>query len=613
MPKAERAESSQPVGAEAKDKDLDMLIEWLRDTENSTPELTYREVSIEDYKFYAGDQDTTEVKQALEDAGRPCTVYNEVKPKIDMLVGMAAQTKHETTVIPVGVEDEPLVELMGGVFKHFQRKLKIKRKELECFDHTAKGGRSLLYFFIDKSNPFKPVIKSSRIEGRNFWVDPDCQEYDLSDARFLFIDKWITEEEIKDVWPDFNTSTAQQHRGSAEYEPTFFDEAKDKYRIVEGWYYKLKKVVYFLNPMTNKEEFLEPAEYTKFVKALAEGIDIGAEEPFVYTEELVHQRSFKKQYYYMIFSGEQKLEGGASTHNWEGIPAVFYGAYKEYDTNSWFGAVKNMKDPQRTLNTNRRQLIHLLQNLPKGLLVHEVGAILNIDEYEEKSSNPNFHLEIAKGQLDKVKFIEQPRISPIYNLFDAVCVQSIKDTSGAQDSLMGIQTASREPGITVRARQETGIAVLYVLFDNFRESRFNTGKLMLSLIQQYVTEPTAIRIEGEKGARLLEVNSQLNPQVEGFNDISAGEFDFVVSETAETMTIRAATAQMLVDFSQNQPGIIPPDILLDYVDLPYTAKMRVREHWEMVQNQQKEQVDREYELKLKELELKDKPKTTNKE
>ena len=87
----------------------------------------------------------------------------------------------------------------------------------------------------------------------------------------------------------------------------------------------------------------------------------------------------------------------------------------------------------------------------------------------------------------------------------------------------------------------------------------------------------------------------------------------MVSETAETMTIRAATAQMLVDFSQNQPGIIPPDILLDYVDLPYTAKMRVREHWEMVQNQQKEQVDREYELKLKELELKDKPKTTNKE
>ena len=612
MPLAEREDTTNRVDSGKKeDKDLTQLLEWLKQTEESKPEVTYREVSSEDYDFYSGNQDTTEVKLALEAKKRPATVYNEVKPKIDMLVGMAAQTKHETSVLPVGTEDEPLVELMGGTLKHFQRKTKAKRKELEVFEHTVKSGRSLLYFYIDKSNPFKPIIKSIRIEGRNFWLDPDSQEYDLSDARYLFIDKWLAKEEIEQFWPDFDASQAEQSGRQADG-PSFFDEAREKYRIVEGWYYKLLEVIYFVNPMNEKVEWLIPQDFNKFVKTLREGIDIGEEEPFVYTEEIMQQKSFKKQYYYMIFSGTAKLEGGLSPLRWEGFPAIFCGAYKAYDTNSWFGAITGMKDPQRTLNTNRRQLIYLLQTLPKGILMHEVGAILNIDEYEERASDPNFHLEIAQGKFEKVKFMQQPSISNIYSLFDDVCVQSMKDTSGAQDSLMGVQTSSREPGITVKARQETGIAVLYILFDNFRETRFNAGRLLMSLIQQYVTEKTVIRIEGEKGIQLLQINSQMNPQVEGFNDISSAEFDYTVSETAETMTIRAATAQMLIDFNHNQPGTIPPDVLLDYIDLPFSAKQRVKTQWEAQQAAQKEEADREYELKLKELDIKSQQATKTK-
>jgi len=310
----------------------------------------------------------------------------------------------------------------------------------------------------------------------------------------------------------------------------------------------------------------------------------------------------------MIFSGTNKCEGGVSPYNWEGIPGVFYGAYKEHDTNAWFGAIAAMQDPARTLNVNRRQLVHLLQTLPKGILMYETGSVLNIDDYEEKSAQPNFALEIAKGQKEKVSFQEQPRISPVYSIFDRVLVQSIKDVSGAQDSLMGVQTTGREPGITVRARQQTGIAVLYILYDNFRESRLLSGKLHMSLIQQYVTEAMAVRIKGPEGARLLQINTESNPQTKGFNDITAGEFDYEVEETAETMTIRAATAQMLVDFSQNNPNTIPPDVILEYTDLPYSAKQRVRAFWEEQQNAQKEAADREYELRLKEIEAKNKPK-----
>lgn len=595
------------------DTDLKKLLKWLKDAEESKPEVSYRETSLEDYKFYAGEQDTEEVLLKLTDQKRPATVYNEVKPKIDMLVGMAAQTKHEVTVIPVGIEDEPLAELMGGTLKHYQRKLKITRKELECFEHSVKGGRSMLFFYIDKENPFEPKIKASRYEGRHFFLDPDAQEYDLSDARYLFLEKWLTEDEIKQFWPDFDTSMAEQ-TGRGVDEPSFFDEARNKFRIIEGWYYKYVEVIYFVNPMSGKVEWLNEEDFKKYLLALEEGIPTDNKgNLYKHQGELSHQKSIKKQCHYMLFSGTQFFEGGISPLNWEGFPATFYGAYKAYDTNAWFGAVTTMKDPQRTLNTNRRQLVHLLQTLPKGILLHEVNAILNIDEYEERSSEPNYHLEVSKGSLDKVKFIQQPRISSIYSLFDSICVQSIKDASGAQDSLMGIQTTGREPGITVKARQETGIAVLYVLFDNFRESRFNTGKLLMSLIQQYVKEEEVVRLEGEQGIELTKINSQINPQNEGFNDITAGKFDYVVSETAETMTIRAATAQMLVDFSHNNPGMIPPDVILDYTDLAYSAKEKVKAFHQASQEAEQEERDREYDLRVKEIEVKRNNKTEKRE
>ncbi len=41
----------------------------------------------------------------------------------------------------------------------------------------------------------------------------------------------------------------------------------------------------------------------------------------------------------------------------------------------------------------------------------------------------------------------------------------------------------------------------------------------MSLMQQYVTQQEIIRIEGQEGIRLAEINSQMNPDVEGFNDI----------------------------------------------------------------------------------------------
>lgn len=599
MPLAERMPGKNQENAAVKG-DLEQIQDWLNTCESADSETEYRTVASEDYKFYAGRQDDMDVLTKLAAIKRPATVYNEVKPKIDMLVGIAAQTPFSPQIIPVGPEDEPLAELMGGTIMHYRRKLKIAEKEMSCFEHTVKSGRSLLYFYIDRSNPFKPQIKTARIPGTNFWIDPDSTEYDLSDARFLFIDKWLTEGEILSFWPNYpinDIRTLSQQAGGEM--PSYFNATMERYRLVECWYRKWVRVKWFQNPLTGQVESLAPDEFSDFMKALAQGIP-NPQKPdeLIYPEVREVYESRIQKVHYSIFSGLQEFEKGMSPYNMEMLPAVLYGGYKDEEYNKWFGAITMMKDPQRGVNTMRRQLSHLLQTLPKGILIHEVGSILNIEEYEEKSSEPTYHMEVGTGKIDKVRFETQPTISSIYAQFDQVAVQSMKDASGIPTEMMGIQTTSREPGITVRTRLEAGSVVLYVLYNNFRLSRIQGTKILMNLIQQYVREPEIIRIQGEQGAKLMQINSQMNPQSQGFNDISAGEFDLEVDEIMESSSMRAATAMMLNDFAHNNPGSIPPDVILEYVNIPFTVKQRIREAWMAQQKAEQENLDADRAVEL---------------
>ena len=583
--------------------ELTKVKNWLFLAEKSTTETSWRLEANEDYRFYVGDQDTSEVLSTLRAQRRPTTVFNDIKPKVDMLVGLAAQSKYEPTIIPVGIEDEPLSELMNGVYKFYVKKIKLIRRLLECFEHGVKSGRSLIYFYIDKSNPFEPEIKTKRIDGRNFILDPESVEYDLSDSRFIFIDSWLSEEQIKAYWPTFDISQASSYNNLASSEqPVFFNEDNKKFRVVEVWYRSYTKVIYFINPLSGKPESLEEKEFAKFSKILVAGDEKLGIPPL--QQPLDSIGSVREDINYLIFSGDTKLEGGKSPYKLKGFPCALMGAYRNDITNAWFGVVTTMKDSQRSKNTMIRQLSHLLQTLPKGILVHEVGTILNLDEYEEKSSSPNFHLEVAQGAIDKFKFVSQPQISPIFLQLEQMFSQSMKDISGIQNTLMGVETSSREPGITVAKRQETGLAVLYILYDNFGATRLQAGKIFLSLLQQYVSSSQVIRIEGEKGMQLVEINTQMQRDNEGFNDVSAGEFDLVVDETIETASSRMLISQVLTDYSHNNPGAISPDLILEYANVPFTAKKKVQQTFEAQQQQQQANIEEDRKIKLLEIQAK---------
>jgi hypothetical protein len=135
------------------------------------------------------------------------------------------------------------------------------------------------------------------------------------------------------------------------------------------------------------------------------------------------------------------------------------------------------------------------------------------------------------------------------------------------------------------------LTVLYTLFDKYQDARKLGNAKLIAIIQQYVTYPLVVRIEGQLGASLVEINTQMNPQSEGFNDITGGEFDFVIDEVDESPTQRMMIARILTDLNQNNPGMIPPGIILEYANAPWSVKQRVYQAYQAMMEAEERRKD----------------------
>ena len=604
------------------ERDVSLLImyqQWLNNTERSTPEGEWRKSAAEDYRFYAGKQDTEQVLTELMAQLRPNSIFNEIKPKVDTLVGLAAQLRINPAILPTEDSDAQVAEILGTAFKHYRRKMKSEDLELECFEHTAKVGRSLQGYFIDTSNPFKPIIKSYRVESGRFWLDSDSRDYPgMLDAKYLFIDNWLTLDEVQAFYPDFDATNAQMNKGIATanaaggIDPTlrvgqiWFDENNNKFRVIELWYRIFVQTSWFINPLTGEPDSMAAVDWNKYVKALQDGIPIGKDEE---TGEIKTFQSDeppemvirpKKTVKFAIFSGNEILDRGNNPYkgfNEDNFPYTLYAGYRDDEEDIWFGIIKMMKDPQRGFNTIMRQLIHLLNSAPKGMLLHEEGAVLNLQEYKDRGSAANFDLKVQKGGLanKKVQFTSQTQIPQIYENLLTRYGDLMKNLSGIQDVFLGVAAGSREPGITSQLRQQSGLAVLFVIFDNFRRARIHSGKQLLSFIQQYVTGTELLRIDPLAAPVVL---NGVNPDGTILNDITVGNYDLVVEEALEGSTMKMANAKILAEFAQNNPGSIPADVLLDQTNISFSAKQRIRQFSEQAaidaQNNKEEELDIEW-------------------
>ena len=189
-----------------------------------------------------------------------------------------------------------------------------------------------------------------------------------------------------------------------------------------------------------------------------------------------------------------------------------------------------------------------------------------------KLAQPGALLEYAaqRGKPEQIQTPPLPR-----HLVDMAMLrpQQMRDISGVNKEQTG---TGADTGVVIDKRQKAGRTLLTPFFDNYRETKIEVGKVLLSFIQHYVTPGRQLRIVGDAQKTEYVVMTE-EMKLQRF-DITADESDENVNDRFESLYVLQTTLPAMM-----KAGISLTPEFIDLLPLPPHIKKSWRRQiaWEM--------------------------------
>ena len=524
---------------------------------------------IKDHDFYDGEQWDEEDKEEVENRGQQASVFNIIKPTVDWITGTEKRTRVDYRVLPRRKEAANTASAKTETIKYVQDVNKGNFHRSLAFEDAVISGLGWLETGIRGDESDEPLFIRYE-DWRYLWVDPLSTERDLSDARYLFREKWVDLDVACAMFPD----KAADIKASCIDDDYYFDEddgiddeANPEAEIIgEGEENDTDAFMNRRSRVRMTECWYRVLESVKVMR----GRDLGTLDGMVYDEQddshLALNMAGLASIYdakrmrvrQMIFTNKYVLQDIPSPYRHDRFPFVPIWGFRKKRNNTPYGVVRNLRDPQQDLNKRRSKILYLLS---VNRVVADEDATDDWDELWSEAQRPDGVVKKKRGTEVRIEGGEQlAREHVMLMEYDA---RYVEKTSGVTDENLGRET-NASSGKAILARQEQGHTVTAGVFDNLRFSIKLLGEIVLSLVEQFYTDEKTIRIVGDMGQfEFLELNKQ-NPEtgmVE--NDIQADIADFVVDEQNYSATIRQAMFASLGDILTK----MDPQVALSLLDL----------------------------------------------
>jgi hypothetical protein len=247
------------------------------------------------------------------------------------------------------------------------------------------------------------------------------------------------------------------------------------------------------------------------------------------------------------------------------FPYVAFRALYDKANKEWFGITRPILDPQRQHNVEQSTIVELIQLMPKASWMAPKGAYHDKPKWETGLATPGTMLEY-NAQRGKPEAISPPPVPR--HLIDMAFQrpQSMREISGVNVEMTG-QRQGSDPGVVMEQRQKAAKTVLAPIFDGFRQTKMQLGRVILAYIQAYITVGRQLRVLGPEGAEYV-------PMTE---DMAEGDFDLTVDETNETVNDRIATLTIMQTTLPTlmKAGIPVPASFIDMLPMP----PHIRDEW----------------------------------
>lgn len=549
-----------PLEAPEVQQRFNQVQEWRRQAQQAQGANRHQMAVDEDY--HDGDQWSEDDKTALANRGQAPTVFNLIFNTVRWVTGTEKRTRVDYRVLARHDEAGKDAETKTKLMKYLADVNRAGFVRSKAFEQTVKAGLGWLECGIRNDQDDEPLFV--RWESwRNVWYDPHSVEADLSDARFLFREKWVDldiaqamfpnqanalEAESKNITDPGQVRTDQELNrylyGDEELITSYSDVgdladmgSRPRVKLTECWY----RVPLKCQVLRGADKEMQRHSFNGAIYSQDDPVHRWAmDNQLASTFDAV-----RMQMRVMIYCGATVLQDCCSPYWHNRFPLTPIWGYRRGRDNAPYGMIRQLRDPQDDLNKRRSKALLLLST---NQLIADDDAFDNWDEAIDEVARPDGVIKKHRGS--DVQIRSNAALAPMHvNLMDQDA-RYIQEVGGVTDENMGRQTNATS-GKAIEARQNQGYTSSSDLFDNLRLAIQLHGELELALIEQFYDQQKVFRLTGERGnADFHSINSGPEDQ------ITANQADFIVDEQDFRGTIRQAMFDQMMEMIVKLPAEI---------------------------------------------------------
>lgn len=409
----------------------------------------------------------------LRDQLRPAFSFNIIKGKIDTFLGMYADAQRCPVVSSAGTNDL-LADVLDFVKDQVLQEARYERKAARQLKTGTITGECALQLEIEPSPEGQGWIKFNlhRVMPFELHWDISSIEPDRSDARYVFWDRWLSEEEFAHLYPEeakewkILTKTGADYGGLSDstfghgeignefqalgmdldyrteddkFNRYYYDRKKNKIRVIRYEYKEWVDVNYVTDLTSGKRVEVEEENLERVKLAVNLGMPMSIE---TVKEERVKVCDFV---------GEKILREYPQAGPFKGFSIIDYVYDMDEETGTAFGLVRNLFDPQMELNKAKSlEIEYMAQGAGPGLIA-EQDQITDEEQASDEMRRPGGIVTVKQGAVSENRVI-QKKVEP-----PSAAIMARMD--GAVNLLNEISTIPSAANLTAAEHQQAGVTV----------------------------------------------------------------------------------------------------------------------------------------------------------
>ncbi len=541
--------------------------------------------------FYAGGAAQWDVtaRDSRQKKNRPVLTINRLPQFVRQMTGDVRKNPPALKCLPArGPASKETAEALNGIIRNIEQQSQAKDVYVKAVENAAQTGQGFFQIETEYSSDdafdldirIRPILDPC-----GALIDPFAQLFDKSDMRYAFTFEFMSRQDFSEEFPD--SAAVDMPAGYSVVSDGLQWRVNDAIRIGAYWRkVPVKKKLYLLPDGTtvdDKAKIPKPGPQEMPPEQADAMVEQAIATGQIKTRDV---EGHKVEMYRM--TGADILDG---PHAWAGryIPICMV-VGEEITTDGRTirkGMVHDARDPQRIYNYSRSASVEAVALQPKAPYVGTVDMFRNRPEWATAGSENHAFLAANPDPKMPGRYPErsQPAIaSQGLDTQAAIAASDMQAVTGIYNDNLGAPS-TQHSGVAINAKKVEGDTGTFLYPDNLSRAIGYAGKILVDLIPRIYDSQRQVRILKEDGgAEMVTVNGQPQPNPKTgepshpLYDLSAGEYDVIVTTGPSFATQRQEAAANMIEMVRAVPQIFPVvgDLVFKNMDWPGADEMAAR-------------------------------------